>query len=122
MRIEPWRVELHRLGAKGAPSYAIKFPRETALILDGIINGVAIDFNGDRTVERDCENLKSALIDVFVQRKVFKIISDDVANMKTAGPFPARPYRPFSISPIGAVPKHGTDKIRKIHHLSFPRR
>ncbi len=121
MRIEPWREELHKLGTDSTPSYATAHPTETALILDGIVHGVAIDFVGDRSVDRNCENLKSALETPSVISKVSKIIGDDVASGKTAGPFAYRPFSPFSLSPIGAVPKHGTDKVRKIHHLSFPR-
>ena len=122
MRIEPWTEELHRPGGDGVTvSYAEAHPIETSLILNGIVNGVAIDYNGDRTVSRTCENLKSALADEVVRSKVSKIIGDDVAAGKTAGPFPQPPFSPFSISPIGAVPKKGSDKVRKIHHLSFPR-
>ena len=121
MRIDPWREELHKPGRDTALSYAHAHPDETALIINGIVNGVAIDFVGDRAASRDCENLKSGTENAAVRGKVYKIIGDDVAAGKTAGPFPQRPFLPFSLSPIGAVPKKGTDKIRKIHHLSFPR-
>ena len=49
------------------------------------------------------------------------MIADDVAAGKKAGPFDEKPFAFFSCSPIGCVPKHGTDAIRCIHHLSFPR-
>ena len=44
----------------------------------------------------------------------------DVAANKKAGPFDRPPFKFFSVSPIGAVPKKGTNKIRVIHHLSHP--
>jgi len=37
-----------------------------------------------------------------------------------AGPFPTPPTPDFVTSPIGAVPKKGSDETRRIHDLSFP--
>ena len=37
-----------------------------------------------------------------------------------AGPFDRPPAPDFFTSPIGAVPKKGTDEYRRIHDLSHP--
>ena len=86
-------------------------------ILRGIVAGVDIEYEGDRTVNRTCQNLRSAGGDA--EAKVSAIIAADVAAGKKAGPFDARPCRGFSASPIGAVPKKNGG-IRVIHHLSYP--
>jgi hypothetical protein len=48
------------------------------------------------------------------------VIDADVRAGKKAGPFDSPPFANFCVSPIGAVPKRLSDKIRVIHHLSFP--
>lgn len=111
---EEWRKELESSG------YAAEFPAETAEILSGIRIGVNIEFNGDRKKNRRCVNLRTATDDPIIEGKVNAIIMADVKAKKKAGPFDSQPFLFFSSSPIGAVPKKGTDKIRVIHHLSHP--
>jgi hypothetical protein len=56
--------------------------------------------------------------------QVRKIIMADVAQLKKAGPYPQpAPVNggAANVSPLGAVTKRGSAKVRVIHDLSFPR-
>ena len=115
MRTEPWVKWLRRTG------YANLFPEASEEILNGIENGVDVGFHGPRDRDRDCINLRSATECEEIAQKVDAVIAKDVRDKKKAGPFEKRPAFPhFSISPIGAVPKKNSEKIRVIHHLSYP--
>jgi hypothetical protein len=86
-------------------------------ILVGIGRGVPIDFVGDRTAPRWGANL---WVEDKNMAKIDAVIAKDVAEGKKAGPFDAPPFEHFVVSPIGCVPKKASDKVRVIHHLSFP--
>ena len=101
-----------------ASGYSALEPDLARRILEGIRVGVPIDFTGDRAKSRHCDNLRITAVD---EPKVNAVIEADVASGKKAGPFDEPPFLFFSCSPIGAVPKRGSAKIRVIHHLSFPR-
>ena len=98
-------------------SYGGEFPALGHAILDGIQHGVPLDFIGDRTTSRSGRNHN---IDAPLTAKVAAVIAADVAKLKKAGPFDERPYPIFSASPIGAVAKKDSDKVRVIHDLSHP--
>ena len=81
--------------------------------------GMRIDYAGDRAKDRSGRNPATAAEDI---PKVTQVINEDVAAGRKAGPF-AREQLPFShvcISPIGAVKKKGSSKVRVIHNLSHP--
>ena len=40
---------------------------------------------------------------------------------RIAGPFRARPFHPFRVSPLGVVPKKTPGEFGLIHHLSYPK-
>ncbi len=88
--------------------------------MEGIERGVPIDFTGNRSTNRTCRNLRSALDSAATIAAVSKVIAKDVASGKKAGPFDAPPFIFFSASPIGAVPKRNSTAVRVIHHLSYP--
>jgi hypothetical protein len=52
--------------------------------------------------------------------KVRTIIRDDVIKGRKVGPFSTPPFKNFVGSPLGAIPRKLSDKIRLIHDLSFP--
>ncbi len=106
---DAWSFELERSG------FAEQHPDDARVILDGNRQGVDVGFTGDRAPRPDAENLQVDEIDMV---KVDAVIAADVAAGKKAGPFDTKPDGMIFISPIGAVPKTGTDKIRVIHHLS----
>ena len=106
----------HWLSQGGARSYSALFPTETALILDGITNGVTVDYEGDRLIDRYGPNLP---IELEHYAKVSAVIAADVRAGKKAGPFAEKPFPVMCVSPIGAVPKKNGG-LRVIHHLSYP--
>lgn len=115
MRAPPW-IQLMDKPNKEGLSYRAHFPDECARILTGIVHGVPVDFVGDRTIDRFGPNLK---IDPAHVSRVTDVIRADVKAGKKAGPFARKPFPAMCISPIGAVPKKDSEKVRVIHHLSF---
>ncbi|KAF7366908.1 Integrase/recombinase xerD [Mycena sanguinolenta] len=65
-------------------------------------------------------NLKSAFESTAVYNALSADIATQVLNGRTAGPFPAPPFDNFRCSPLGAVTRKRTSKVRRIHHLSWP--
>lgn len=122
MNASIWKRRLHQAGAHGATCYAEAAPTQTHQLLNGIIAGVDIGYQGDRSTPRRCHNLSTATDTAETRRKVSEIIAQDVKEGKTIGPFNSHkdvPFPHFSVSPIGAVVKT-SGKVRKIHHLSHP--
>lgn len=109
-----WR---HWMQQGGAQSFQALFPQEAERILDAIVNGIAVEFDGDRNRDRSGRNLP---IEPEHVPKVSAVIDADVAARKKAGPFDRPPFKHFAVSPIGAVPKKHSVKVRVIHHLSYP--
>ena len=72
MRAGPWRDFLTRGGAR---SYQALFPDAAHRILEGIVDGVPVDFEGDRTLGRDAPNHP---IDAANWAEVDEIIAADV--------------------------------------------
>ena len=110
MRVEPWKKWLEK-------GFASVQPQQAAQILDGIVNGIPVDFIGDRDQPVHGQNRK---VSPEIAAKVTKVIEEDVKNLKKAGPFDEPPFKNLFISPIGAVPKKNSEKVRVIHNLSFP--
>ena len=97
--------------------YGWEFPDLANRILDGIEKGVPIDYTGDRRQSRFGRN--PSIPDEYVA-KVTAVIEDDVRQLKKAGPFARQPFEFFAVSPVSAVPKKNSTKIRVVHNLSFP--
>jgi hypothetical protein len=114
MNLVQWE---HWLAQGGEASYRALFPELCTQIVRGIVSGVPIDFTGDRNVNRFGHNLP---IEPEHIDKVSAVIAKDVAELKKAGPFDRAPFPFMAVSPIGAVPKKNSAKVRVIHHLSYP--
>jgi len=54
--------------------------------------------------------------------KILSSLKKEIQMGRTAGPFTSPPFPNLQISPLGAVPKKRSEKLRVIHDLSFPRR
>ena len=54
------------------------------------------------------------------REQVSAIIANDLSQGRLYGPFNNSPFQNYVVSPLGAIPKRGTQKIRIIHDLSFP--
>ena len=118
MRVNIWREVMSRGGAR---SYRALFPEQTKAILHAIEFGAPIEFEGNRMMVRSSENHGSLAEHSAAVRA---IIQADVAAGKKAGPFDSpllADGRTISVSPLGAVTKTGSTKVRVIHDLSFPR-
>ncbi|KAF7368055.1 Integrase/recombinase xerD [Mycena sanguinolenta] len=91
-----------------------------SVLLNIIRHGANLGFTGDKSISQTCTNLKSA----FESDATFSALSSDiaaqVANGRTAGPFLTPPFENFRCSPLGAVSRKRSAKIRRIHHLSWP--
>ncbi|KAF7350192.1 Integrase/recombinase xerD [Mycena venus] len=66
-------------------------------------------------------NLKSAFSSPSVTTALSADIAAQVANGHTAGPFPAPPFPNFRCSLLGTVTRRRSTKVRRIHHLLWPR-
>ena len=114
MRLDQWR---RVMAEGGSQSYGARFPDKAAAILNGIEFGVAVEYEGDRSKDRYGKNPKVRPEDM---PKVDAVIKADVDAGKKAGPFDLKPFPHMCISPVGAVPKRDSDKVRVIHNLSHP--
>lgn len=83
----------------------------------GFREGFPLHYEGDPG-SSDANNLISATENPDI--KDVKI-SKELKAGRLAGPFRARPFYPFRISPLGVVPKKNPGEFRLIHHLSYPR-
>jgi hypothetical protein len=92
----------------------------TTTLLDGLINGVHVEYHGDRTITRTISpNLPST---IGHENFINNTIAIGLAAGRVAGPFLAPPFHNFISSPLGIVPKkHSINKYRLIHDLSWPR-
>jgi hypothetical protein len=111
--------------AGGPMSYESRHPELSAKILHIIEFGATVDFEGDRSIPRRGKNHYIRFSD---KAKVATVIASDVAELKKAhlgrsapGDPPLVRGSPLCISPIGAVPKKNSVKVRVIHDLSFPK-
>ncbi len=86
------------------------------LTLHGIQHGARVLYHGPATGQ-DSTNLPSALQQ---SAAVSADLHKEVKAGRMAGPLATPPAAPFKVSPIGTVPKNGTDEHRRIHHLSYP--
>ncbi len=68
-------------------------------------------------MNRTSNNLKSADDN---PAAVSADIKKKVNAGRMTGPFAQAPSNPFAPSPIGTVPRKGTNEVRRIHHLSHP--
>jgi len=119
MRVEVWRGYLY--GTYDKQCYAQLFPELAERILHGIEFGVSVEFEGDRDTVRFSENHRVTPQD---KQKIADVIAADIAILKKSGPHARLPFlsgHPLWVSPIGAVPKKYSEKIRVIHDLSFPK-
>lgn len=92
---------------------------------NGFPLGVREDIPSPSTV-RKSPNLPSARPslpshDPTVSLKILESLKQEIILGRTMGPFSSPPFSNMQISPIGAIPKAHSSKLRLIHHLSWPR-
>jgi len=104
-----------------------QYPNKT-YILEAIRDGVNINFvhSTPLTSVRLCPNLigarpELANHDPQVSLKILEDLKKETELGRRAGPFSSPPFGNLQCSPIGAVPKKKSTKLRLVHHLSWPR-
>ncbi|KAF5384415.1 hypothetical protein D9615_003302 [Tricholomella constricta] len=102
--------------------YLRDYPDRTLVdtLMQIIRHGANIGFSGDRKKSQTCTNLKSAFESPRTTATLLDDIVAQVANGRTRGPFAEPPFSNFRASPLGAVTRKRSTKIRRIHHLSWP--
>ena len=93
-------------------------PVERDFIINSFKHGFDLGYQGQTTnIQRKAPNLKLTVGNhTILWNKVMK----EVKLGRYAGPFEEPPFMDFIQSPIGLVPKDGSD-TRLIFHLSYPR-
>ena len=86
-------------------------------LVNGFRHGFDIMYAGP-LIESQTRNLRSAYIH---KEKVLDAIDTEVLRGHTAGPFPYPPFPVTHCSPLGAVNKASSEKVRLILDLSQPK-
>ena len=84
---------------------------------NGFARGFPLHFQGIRESSQ-AKNLLSVIQNPTV---VDAEIAKELAAGRLAGPFVSPSISPFTVSPLGVVPKNPPGEFRLIHHLSFPK-
>ena len=92
-------------------------PATVDTILEGIRHGVRLGYDGPFPSIRCSNHLSTAKHSADVQSN----IAAEVAAGRVAGPFAEPPFTQFRTSPMGAVPKKDSVKVRRIHDLTAPK-
>lgn len=101
-------------------SYLCDYPNPllTQTLSNIIQFGANIGFSGSRHLTQLCSNLQSAHKH---SDAVQLDISKQLAFGRLLGPFPKPPLPHFRSSPLGAVTRKRSSKVRRIHNLLWPR-
>jgi len=119
-----WGILLKKAVAKGTIAQ-----EKVDILLKQLHEGFPLGVRDDilpPSAVRQSPNLTSARPelpshDPVVSLKILQSLQHEVEEGRTAGPFSSPPLSNLQISPIGAVPKSHSTKLRLIHHLSWPR-
>lgn len=79
--------------------------------------GANLGYAGPRVGSQECVNLPSALAHA---PTISTDIEKQLVAKRTNGPFLQPPLANFRCSPLGAVTRKHSSKVRRIHHLSWP--
>ncbi|KAJ3534181.1 hypothetical protein NMY22_g7033 [Coprinellus aureogranulatus] len=95
-------------------------PPQSHTLIHIIRHGANLGFSGDKSHSQSCTNLKTAFESPSTTDYLSADIAAQVANERTHGPFLEPPFPNFRCSPLGAVSRKRSTKVRRIHHLSWP--
>jgi hypothetical protein len=90
---------------------------EKEYILQGFSKGFTV-FSAISDTQVQCRNLQSALLRPGI---VAEKIQTELGAGRFAGPFYHPPLPKFHVSPLGLCPKKEPNRLRMIHHLSYPK-
>ena len=109
MNLQEWKYQLE----------LTNYPKAD-MIWDYLVNGVKLGNDIPRTGTRICGNLPTACGEYF-ENAIRKEMLDECRLGRRRGPFDHVPLHNFQCSPLRTVPKKNSEKLRVIHHLSYPR-
>ncbi len=90
-------------------------PALTQYLVAGFSEGFSVQFQGARSFAMTNNHRSASLRPNIVANKLDK----ERTLGRIAGPFHKPPFPNIHVSPLGLVPKKGTDEFRLIHDLSF---
>ena len=85
-------------------------------IHQGFTNGFDIGYTGPKERQSYSQNIP---LRVGTKTQLWNKLMKEIKLGWVAGPFEKVPFDNFIQSPIGLVPKKGSDKVRLIFHLSY---
>jgi hypothetical protein len=91
-------------------------PDVASFVLEGIAGGVKLGFDGPRSSPLASNRPSAGQHAAAIADNIRK----EVQAGRVAGPFAVSPFAEFRTSPLGAVPKKDSVKMRRIHDLSHP--
>ena len=91
-------------------------PAEIRFLEDGFTNGFDIGYEGPELRQSSADNIP---LTIGSKTKLWNKLMKEVELGHVAGPFERVPFPNFIQSPIGLVPKAGSDQTRLIFHLSY---
>ena len=91
-------------------------PKETHFLVDGFKNGFDLGYEGLTVRQSVSRNIPFTVGD---KTELWNKLMKEVKLGRVAGPFDKPPFENFIQSPIGLVPKAGSDQTRLIFHLSY---
>ena len=89
---------------------------EVFFLEDGLTNGFDIGYEGPQ--ER-CSTADNIPFTVGNEVELWNKLMKEVKLGRVAGPFEKVPFENYIQSPIGLVPKAGSDQTRLIFHMSY---
>ena len=93
-------------------------PVEREFLCQGFEEGFRIPFSGSLVTSEIVKNHNSCNNNMDI---LYSKINHEIRMGRVAGPFDTPPIAGLTYSPLGLVPKHGSNSYRLIHDLSFPR-
>lgn len=110
----PFSINAWRSALRSYPDH-----ERISWLLEGLHHGVRVMYHGSRTISRPIITNHSSTH--HHEQVIDESIAAEVKGGRVAGPFLSPPFTNFIASPLGLVPKKGTNKWRLIHDLSWPR-
>ena len=89
---------------------------KTNFLIDGLKNGFDIQYQGPTDRRSTSNNIPFS---VGNETELWNKIMKEVKLKRVAGPFKSIPFDNYIQSPIGLVPKAGSEQTRLIFHLSY---
>ena len=91
-------------------------PQKIQFLKDGFTNGFDIGYEGPEHRQSTSDNIPFTVGD---EVQMWNKLMKEVKLKRVAGPYKTIPFKDFIQSPIGLVPKAGSEQTRLIFHLFY---